>query len=149
MKKKQQKQLPQSKGKKNDELKPTLAFVSTHAMWEMGKALSFGAKKYDKWNYKNGIEVVRTLSASLRHIYQFLNGEDVDPETGSLHLGNAMAGLSMAIDTYYNHPELDDRFKKNEQIIQKTNSKRRLRISDKKDKKKTSKPKSKKRKNRS
>lgn len=102
-----------SNGKKNDELKPVLAYIPKEAIWEMGKALTFGAKKYDSWNYKNGIETTRTLSAALRHIYQFLDGENLDSESQSLHLGNAMANLAMAIDTYYNHPEMDNRHKKN------------------------------------
>jgi len=99
-------------GLKNDSEKPVLAYVPKEAMYEMGKALTFGASKYQSWNYKNGIEITRTVSAALRHIYQFLDGENMDDESKSLHLGNAMANLAMAIDTYYNHPNLDNRFKK-------------------------------------
>lgn len=98
-------------GTKNDQEKPMLAFFPKEAMWESGKAFSAGYKKYGSWNYKNGIEITRTISAALRHIFQFLDGEDIDEETGSVHLGNAIAGLAMAIDTYYNHPELDNRHK--------------------------------------
>lgn len=104
-----------TKGRKNDKSyvdKPGLAYVPKEAMWELGKAMSAGALKYEDWNFKNGIALTRTLSAALRHIYQFLDGEDMDKETKSLHLGNAMANLSMAIDTYYNHKQFDDRFKK-------------------------------------
>lgn len=101
-----------SKGNKDDSLKPVLAFVPKEAMYEMGKAFSYGASKYNSWNYKNGIEMTRTVSAALRHIYQFMDGEDKDFESQSLHLGNAMANLAMAIDTYHNHKELDNRWKK-------------------------------------
>jgi hypothetical protein len=101
-----------AKGRKNDKLKPGLSYIPKEAMWEAGKAFSFGASKYDKWNYKNGIEITRTVSAALRHIYQFMDGEDIDQESQALHLGNAIAGLAMAIDTYYNHKDKDDRSKK-------------------------------------
>lgn len=109
------KPLKKNKAIKNDKSyveKPGLSYIPKEAMWELGKAMSAGAIKYDSWNYKNGLALTRTLSASLRHIYQFLDGEDFDKETKSLHLGNAMANLSMAIDTYYNHKHMDDRFKK-------------------------------------
>lgn len=99
-------------GVKNDQHKPMLAFIPKEAIWETSKAFSVGQKKYGDWNYKSGLAITRTVSAALRHIYQFLDGEDFDPETLSLHLGNAIAGLSMAVDTYYNHPEFDDRYKK-------------------------------------
>ena len=101
-----------TKGYKNDEMKPVLAYVPKEAMYEMGKAFSFGANKYNAWNYREGLEITRTVSAALRHIYQFMDGEDTDTESKSLHLGNAMANLAMAIDTYYNHKELDNRYKK-------------------------------------
>lgn len=102
----------EKKGRKNDQEKPALAYVPKEAIWELGKALSFGASKYDKFNFKNGIEVTRTVSAAVRHIYQFLDGENFDEESKAHHLGAAMANLAMAIDTYYNRPEMDDRYKK-------------------------------------
>ena len=102
-----------AKGRKNDQEKPMLAYIPKEAIWETGKAFSYGQLKYNKWNYKNGLEITRTVSAALRHIYQFMDGENFDKESKSLHLGNAIAGLSMAIDTYYNHKDKDDRFKKN------------------------------------
>ncbi len=104
-----------TKAIKNDSEKPSLAYIPKEAMWEMSKAFSAGKTKYGPWNYKSGLELTRTLSASLRHIYQFLDGEDFDSETQSLHLGNAMANLAMAIDTYYNNKQLDDRHKNDHQ----------------------------------
>lgn len=98
-------------GTKHDQEKPTLAFIPKAALYAEGQAFAFGAKKYDSWNYKHGIKVSRTLSAALRHIMQFLDGEDNDQESGAHHLGCARANLAMALDTLANHPEMDDRFK--------------------------------------
>jgi Domain of unknown function (DUF5664) len=114
------------KGLKFDDDKPMLAYIPKSALWEEGKAFSHGAKKYKDWNYKNGLAIVRTLSAALRHIEQFLDGEDYDfdpkckgcikkkckKHSGAHHLGCGRAGLGMALDTYFNHKELDDRYKK-------------------------------------
>jgi hypothetical protein len=91
--------------------KPPLAYIPKAALWAEGQAFAHGAKKYDPWNYKNGIAVSRTVSAALRHIAQFLEGEDCDQESGAHHLGSARANLAMALDTLANHAELDDRFK--------------------------------------
>lgn len=98
-------------GLKYDSEKPALAYIPKTALYEEGKAFVYGARKYEAWNYRNGIAVTRTLSAALRHVYQFLDGEDVDDESGATHLGSARANLAMAIDTLTNHPGLDDRFK--------------------------------------
>jgi hypothetical protein len=97
-------------GVKFDQNKPDLTDIPTEAMFEMGKAFTYGQKKYGKNNFRNGMLISRQLAAALRHIYQHLDGETVDPEAGSLHLGNAMASLAMAIYNLKNNPHLDDRF---------------------------------------
>lgn len=99
------------KGLKHDSEKPPLAYIPKAALYAEGDAFAFGAKKYDSWNYKHGIKVSRTLSAAIRHIMQFLDGEDHDQESGAHHLGCSRANLAMALDTLANHPEMDDRFK--------------------------------------
>jgi len=100
-----------TQGRKDDQSKPVLAYIPKAALWAEGQAFAFGAKKYESWNYKNGIAVVRTISAALRHIFQFLSGEDIDSESGVHHLGCARANIAMALDTLENHPEFDDRYK--------------------------------------
>lgn len=98
-------------GRKNDNEKQPLAYIPKAALEAEAQAFAFGAKKYDPWNYKHGIAVTRTLSAALRHIFQFIEGEDFDSESGAHHLGSARANLGMCLDTLANHPGLDDRFK--------------------------------------
>lgn len=98
-------------GLKHDQDKPALAYIPKAALWAEGQAFSYGAKKYEAWNYKYGINVTRTLSAAIRHIVQFLAGVEIDVESGVHHLGCARANIAMALDTLENHPEYDDRFK--------------------------------------
>jgi hypothetical protein len=116
--------IKETKGVKHDSDKPTLAYIPKAGIWAEGKAFAFGAKKYDSWNYKNGLDVIRTCSAAIRHIFQFLDGQDKDicDETCETecakhsqvhHLGCAKANLSMALDTLENHPEFDTRHKRN------------------------------------
>jgi hypothetical protein len=72
----------------------------------------FGARKYSRDNWKNGFKVTRSCAAALRHIFQFLSGETLDPESGLSHLGHAVASLEHAIYDMNHRPENDDRYKK-------------------------------------
>jgi hypothetical protein len=103
--------MEESKGQKNDREKPDLSLIPMDALWEMARAFTYGAHKYGRHNYREGIEISRLLAASMRHITQFNEGEDYDEESKALHLGNAMAGLAMAIYMYKNKPEMDNRYK--------------------------------------
>jgi hypothetical protein len=100
-----------TEGVKYDGDKAALSYIPKAALYAEGQAFAYGARKYDAWNYKLGIPVTRTLSAALRHVAQFLDGEDIDSESSVHHLGCARANIAMAIDTLKNYPELDDRFK--------------------------------------
>ena len=102
------------KGNKNaigDAKKPRLSLIPKDALWSMANAFTKGELKYGSHNWREGIKLTYLLDGSLRHIHQFLEGEDIDEDTQNLHLGNAMAGLAMAIAMYYNLPEADDRYK--------------------------------------
>lgn len=86
--------------------------IAPEALRQAAMASAGRDPNIDKWNYKYGIEVSRTVSGALRHILDFMDGIDVDAKSGATSLGSAIFNLAMAIDTLKNHPELDDRFKK-------------------------------------
>lgn len=103
----------ESVGIKFDNGKPDLTDIPLEAMWQMGAAFTYGQKKYGKSNFRNGMLVSRQLAAAVRHIYQHLDGETVDPETGvTTHLGHAMASIAMAIYNLKHNTSFDDRFEK-------------------------------------
>ena len=54
---------------KYDDGKPKLGLIPTHAAFGMGRALGYGALKYDNFNYKTGtgLDWDRYYSALLRH----------------------------------------------------------------------------------
>lgn len=99
-------------GKKFDQQKPPLDLIPPEAIFEIGKVLEAGRKKYGKANWAKGITVSRLLAAALRHIFQYLMGEDLDEETQTLHTANAATNLMFAIWMIKNRPELDDRWTK-------------------------------------
>lgn len=101
-----------SKGTKNDQAKPDLSLIPTDALWDIGRAFTYGKDKYGRHNFREGIEVSRLLAAAMRHITQYNEGEDIDEESGNNHLGHAGAAICMAIFMHYNKPEMDNRWKK-------------------------------------
>ena len=97
---------------KYDGDKPMLSLVPTHAMLGMGRALTYGAKKYANFNYKqgDGLDWDRYSSALLRHLFAWLGGEDKDPESGLNHIDHVLACSGMLADAVYSEIGKDTRF---------------------------------------
>lgn len=98
-------------GTKHDSGKPSISLVPKEALWGMAQALTYGAKKYGRHNYRQGIEYSRLADACLRHLTAYMENEDIDEESGNLHLYHALASLAMLTFMHYNRPEMDDRYK--------------------------------------
>lgn len=96
-------------GMKYDSGKPLLALLDPFALWEMAKVMTFGAKKYDPYNWQKGIDYSRLFSAAQRHLLQFWAGEDNDPETGLSHLAHALCCCMMLLWHTRNRKNRDDR----------------------------------------
>jgi hypothetical protein len=95
-------------GTKFDQGKPSISLVPSEALIGMTRALDYGAKKYGRYNYRDGIEHSRILDAALRHIFAILGGEDTDPESGLPHLHHALASLAMLEWMRVNRPDLNN-----------------------------------------
>lgn len=98
-------------GSKNDSQKPDLSLIPTDALLGMGQALTYGANKYARHNYRDGINYSRLVAATMRHLSAWNEGENNDSESGLSHLDHAMASLAMLKFMDVNKPENDDRFK--------------------------------------
>lgn len=100
-----------SEGIKHDQDKNRLDLLSSTWVEGVGKVLTFGARKYSANNWRSGLARSRLLGACLRHVFAYLRGEDLDPETGLLHLYHASCCLMFASELHYTKPETDDRWK--------------------------------------
>lgn len=111
-----------SKGKKYDDLKPDLSLIPTDALWGMAEALTYGAKKYSKHNFREGINYSRLVAACMRHLTVWNEGKEFDDESKLNHIDHAMASLAMLKYMMVNKKEFDDRFicDKNLPIIKST-----------------------------
>ena len=73
-----------------------------HALLEVGKIATYGAKKYSDGGWKHVEDAhARYTGAMIRHLLAHSSGETNDPESGLPHLGhvawNALAILELSI----------------------------------------------------
>jgi len=80
---------------KHDSGKPDWSLVPFESLEGMVKVLEFGAQKYAGWNWttNGGFSYTRVLRSCLRHIFAYMRGEDLDPESGLSHIHHAMCNL--------------------------------------------------------
>jgi len=97
-------------GLKYDTEKPPMALMSGVALAELSKVLACGAAKYAADDWRGGIPYRRLLSATLRHVLAYNDGEDTDPETGLSHCAHAMCCLMFLLEQERTRPDLDDRY---------------------------------------
>jgi hypothetical protein len=73
-------------------------------------ALFTGEKKYERWNWRHEqVAASIYIDAALRHIQKWVHGQENDKETGIHHLGHAIAGLMILLDSQSYGNLIDDR----------------------------------------
>jgi len=81
--------------------KPAIQYVPVALIKECSDALEEGRIKYGtaKWR-ETKTESMTYLGGALRHIYAYIEGEDIDPDsiTGKSHLAGAIASLAILVD---------------------------------------------------
>jgi len=102
-----------SEAKKNDSEKNRLELVPPEAIDALGRAFTFGAKKYADDNWRGGFEWRRLIGAAQRHINAFNRCQDLDPESGLSHIDHALACLAMLSAHIEQNMGTDNRYKKN------------------------------------
>jgi len=97
-------------GKKFDTEKPMMALIPAEAEIEEALVWTFGARKYDAYNWTKGITFQRIISAAKRHLNAIQSGEDRDTESGLLHAAHVRCCMAMLIYfTKMGQTDLDDR----------------------------------------
>lgn len=114
-----------AKGIKLDGRKVPLQLLSPLWLMGVGTVLAFGAEKYAAHNWRNGIEHSRLIGAALRHLLAYLDGEDLDPETGLPHLHHLSCCVMFLSELSVTHPHLDDRYRRSQKQIKNCDKDRR------------------------
>lgn len=84
----------ETEGRKNDDGKVRFDLLPWGPLELVARVLTAGAAVYGDDNWMQVLNPERRyLSAALRHISAYQQGEDVDPETGEPHLAHASCCL--------------------------------------------------------
>lgn len=91
--------------------KPNLSVLPFAPLLDAIPALYEGRRKYGPWNWR-AEEVSETIyaDAAIRHLIQFIAGEDIDPDSGVHHISKAIAGLLVVRDAQIHGCSIDDRY---------------------------------------
>ena len=90
--------------------KPQLHLIPPVASILEAEVLALGAKKYVAYNWRGaGINVSTYISAMLRHIAAYADGEDADPESGVSHIAHVRACTAIMLDAISLNNANDDR----------------------------------------
>lgn len=87
------------------------SLIDYKSLEPMVKVLEFGAKKYDRENWKKGLPFTDICDSLMRHLYSFMDGEDIDAESGISHIGHILCNAMFLSYMVENKKELDNRSK--------------------------------------
>lgn len=91
-------------------LKFSMSVLPANVMGELALALTEGARKYGRHNYRVGmVHASVYYDALMRHMSAWWEGEDIDPESGLSHLVKAAACLIVLRDAMVRDAVDDDR----------------------------------------
>ena len=84
-------------GIKFDKEKPDYSLVPFAALDEVVKVLTYGAKKYDRYNWQH-VEDIRYQAAAMRHFSAYMQGEKLDPESNIEHLAHMACSILFLLE---------------------------------------------------
>lgn len=90
--------------------KPRLSLLPSQPLIEIAKVMTVGAKKYATDNWRNGFEYRSIYDSLQRHLLAWLEGEDLDKETGLSHLAHAGCNILFLLEQVIHRTGKDDRF---------------------------------------
>ena len=90
--------------------KPALHLIPPAAEIAEAVVMALGAKKYGPYNWRSAsVRGTVYISAARRHLAQWMDGQDDDPESGVSHLAHARACLGILLDAIATGHLVDDR----------------------------------------
>lgn len=93
-----------------DSGKHRMELLSSTAMVEWAKVMTFGATKYSDDNWRKGMKWRRVIGSLSRHLAAYNAGQTLDPETGLSHMAHVMANASMLLEYEKTLQTFDDRY---------------------------------------
>tara|TARA_R110000796_G_scaffold231853_8_gene349950 strand:+ start:4524 stop:4877 length:354 start_codon:yes stop_codon:yes gene_type:complete len=97
-------------GDRFNKAKPQWSLVPQSALLPMVQVFEFGAKKYEACNWMKGLSIREICESLKRHLDAFMEGEDIDLESGLTHIGHMQCNALFLAWMLEHRPDLDDRF---------------------------------------
>ena len=90
--------------------KPSLHLIPPAAEIAEAVVMGLGARKYGAYNWRKArVRATVYVSAARRHLAQWLDGQDDDPESGVSHLAHVRACMGILLDAIATGHCIDDR----------------------------------------
>jgi len=90
--------------------KTPMSAVPAPVLAELAVGMQEGALKYGRHNFREAsLRASVYYDAAMRHLMQFWEGEDIDPDSGASHISKAIACLVVFRDGMMNEQWIDDR----------------------------------------
>lgn len=94
-------------------LKAPLQLIPPYALEQTAWVHKFGAERYEAYNWrKTGVCATTYVSAIMRHLNAWRDGEDLDPESGISHIAHIASSCNILLDAGHCGTLQDDRNKK-------------------------------------
>lgn len=98
------------KGKHFSQGKAPVHLIPSEAIIALARGFEYGANKYGEYNFRDGIHWTEITSSLNRHYLAFMQGIDIDEESGLPHVYLIGANFAMLVYMIEHHPELDNRY---------------------------------------
>ena len=82
--------MQEAKSLRYNEGKPKWSLVDFKSLEPMVRVLEYGCTKYEKNNWKKGLDNTEVLESLSRHLFALMSGEELDPESQLPHIGHIM-----------------------------------------------------------
>lgn len=103
--------------------KAPLSTLPANVLAEIGVAMLEGACKYGRHNYRAvGVRASVYYDATIRHLFAWWEGEDIDPDSGLSHITKAITSLMVLRDAMTRGMVADDRPPKSEAFYKDLNA---------------------------
>ena len=87
-----------------------MSVVPCNVIQEMALGMFEGAVKYGRHNYRAiGVKASVYYDATMRHLMQYWEGEDIDEDSGLSHISKALSSLCVLRDAMMQNKLNDDR----------------------------------------
>lgn len=95
---------------KFDSEKAKICLLPTEALREVAKVVGFGATKYGRYNWRQGMDWTRLYDAAQRHLWAWLEGETRDSDSRMRHLAHAACSILFLLSYEITGTGKDDRY---------------------------------------